>query len=468
MSEDLNTTEKAYTLSELSLTSSNGKKVDIFPQLVELSIFEDIYSPTLSGKITMADSVDLFAEMPISGFEFLTVTLSKPGNWSFFVLEKTFRIYKMEMEEINQATASAQAYTLYFCSEENLVSASKKISKSYKGKKISDMVKDIVENYLETSGDKFFPENIEQTYGVFDIVVPYMSPLNAITWLSNRAVSSGSQTSSANYLFYEDSFGYNFRSIEKLFQKETKAKYRFKPKNVSTAPDFQNTVEEDVYTVIRYDFINIFDVLKNINNGMFSSQLFAFDILRQKVTKQEFNYNTLFGSTKHIEGQGTTNRPAPFHNEYKDRTGKSITENYFSVLKMYPTTREHDTDSSITQYQPGIKPNLVENWLLSRISQLSQLNYFKLKLVVPGNTYLSVGNIIEFDVPLATLRSPGEPTSNPYHSGRFLITAIRHKIDIKSYEMIIEATRDCVSYNYQNATRNDQDIETQSSSFGLG
>jgi len=466
MSEDLNTTEKAYSLSELSITSSNGKKVDIFPQLVELSIFEDIYSPTLSGKITLADSVDLFAELPLSGFEFLTVTLSKPGNWSFFVLEKTFRIYKMEMEETNQATASAQAYTLYFCSEENLISSSKKISKSYKGKKISDIITDIVENYLETSEDKFSPQNIEQTYGVFDIIVPYMSPLNAITWLSNRAISSGSQTSSANYLFYEDSFGYNFRSIEKLVQKETRARYKFKPKNVSTSPDFQNTVEEDVYTVIRYDFLNIFDVLKNISNGMFSSQLFAFDILRQKVTKQEFNYNTLFNSAKHIEGQGTTNTPAPFHNEYKDRTGKSITENYLSVLKMYPTTKEHNTDGAITEYQPGIKPNLVENWLLSRVSQLSQLNYFKLKLVVPGNTFLTVGSIIEFELPLATLRAPGETTGNPYHSGRFLITAIRHKIDIKSYEMIIEATRDCVSYNYDNATSNDQDIQPSSSGLG--
>ncbi len=103
---------------------------------------------------------------------------------------------------------------------------------------------------------------------------------------------------------------------------------------------------------------------------------------------------------------------------------------------------------------------------MSRVSQLSQLNYFKLKLVVPGNTFLTVGSIIEFELPLATLRAPGEPTSNPYHSGRFLITAIRHKIDIKSYEMIIEATRDCVSYNYQNATRNDQDIQPSSSELG--
>lgn len=451
MTENKSVTEKSYSISELSITGSNGTKVDILGFLVELSIFEDIYSPTMSGMLMMSDSVDLFSEIPLSGFEFLTVALEKPDGWFDAVLAKTFRIYKMDVQGVNLATSSNQVYTLFFCSEENLVSESRKISKSYKSKKISEMVKDIVENYLETSENKFFDENIDQTFGVFDIVIPFMTPLNAITWLSNRAVSSGSQSASANYLFYENSFGYNFKSIEKLFQARTKAKYTYRPKNIDTPTEPLETL---IFNAIRYDFIKVFDVLTSINAGMFSSKLLAFDILRQKVTEQNFDYNTLFNSAKHVE-----QRAAPFHNQYKDRTGNMITENHSSVVKLYPTTKDHNTDSSITRYQPGIKPNLVENWLLSRISQLSQLNYFKLKLVVPGNMYVTVGDIIEFDIPLTTIRVPGEETYNPYHSGRYLITAVRHIITIKGYEMVIEATRDCVSFNYPNSTLNDQDVD---------
>lgn len=451
MTENKSVTEKSYSLSELSITSSNGKKFDVFSQLVELSIFEDIYSPTMSGTLTISDSIDLFSEIPLSGFEFLTISLEKPDGWFDVILSKTFRIYKMDVQGVNLATSSNQVYTLFFCSEENLISESRKISKSYKGKKISEIVKDIVENHLETSENKFFEENIDQTFGVFDIVIPYMTPLNAITWLSNRAVSSGSQITSANYLFYENNFGYNFKSIEKLFQARTKAKYTYRPKNIDTATEPLETL---IFNAIRYDFIKVFDILSNVNSGMFSSKLLSFDILRQKVTEQNFNYNTLFTNARHVEPRG-----APFHSQYKDRTGKIITENHSSVVKLYPTTKDHNTDSSITRYQPGIRPNLVENWLLSRISQLSQLNYFKLKLVVPGNMYVTVGDIIEFDVPLTTIRVSGEETYNPYHSGRYLITAVRHKIDIRSYEMIIEATRDCVSFNYPDSSLNDQEID---------
>ena len=114
-------------------------------------------------------------------------------------------------------------------------------------------------------------------------------------------------------------------------------------------------------------------------------------------------------------------------------------------MKMYPTNKNHDTNFNIARKQPAINQNLVESWMLQRASQISQLNYFKLKLVVPGDTLIRVGDIIDFTVPLATGDSLEIENKNPYYSGRYLITAIRHKMNYESYEMIIEATRDCLS-----------------------
>ena len=86
--------------------------------------------------------------------------------------------------------------------------------------------------------------------------------------------------------------------------------------------------------------------------------------------------------------------------------------------------------------------------MLQRISQINQLNYFKLKLVIPGDTYITIGDVIEFEMPLHSTKVKGEKNINPFYSGRYLITAIRHKLNKESYEMVVEATKDCLSTSY--------------------
>jgi len=138
----------------------------------------------------------------------------------------------------------------------------------------------------------------------------------------------------------------------------------------------------------------------------------------------------------------------PFHMNYLDRFNNSIEKNFFASTKMYPTNRNHDTYLPISSKQPGIIPNMVEIWMLQRTSQINQLNYLKLKLLLPGDPTLTIGDIIQFQVPLAQSKDNQSKNINPYHSGRYLVTAIRHLIDNHRYEMIVEATRDCLSASY--------------------
>ena len=126
---------------------------------------------------------------------------------------------------------------------------------------------------------------------------------------------------------------------------------------------------------------------------------------------------------------------------------------------MYPTNAKHNTKTAISRRQPGINPNLVESWMLQRASQLNQLNYFKLKLSVPGDTLITIGDIIEFRLPLINSKIKGEKNENPYYSGRYLITAIRHQMNTSKYEMVLEATRDCLSERYKDALNSNSDMK---------
>ena len=443
MSDQIYTTEKGYVLKELFITSSNGDTVNIFNIMLELNMFEDIYNSTVSGSIVINDSIDLFAAMPLSGFEFVKVLLEKPGSEREVVFEKIFRIYKMQIADVKEATTSNQNYILYFCSEENILSLSRRISKSYRGKTTSNIIRDILKNQLGVSSNKLISTNIEETSGVHDIIVPFMNPLTAISWLAARTVSSTSKSHGATFMFYENTQGYNFKSLETLFQKQTKAKYSYIPKNREPLPT-DNSITE-IRNVIKYEFMSVFDIISGISSGMFSSTLKTIDLLKLKASDYALNYSEFFNNTSHIEDK---KKAFEFQNEYEDRYKNKIHENYYSLMRMYPTNRNHDTDSVIASKQPSIKQNFVEKWLLQRITQVNQLNYFKLKLVIPGDTYITIGDIIEFNLPMVGSKDPGNSNDNPFHTGRYLITAIRHKINIDNYEMIVEATRDCVSQSY--------------------
>lgn len=278
-----------------------------------------------------------------------------------------------------------------------------------------------------------------------------MSPFAAISWLAARTVSASPKSFGANFMFYENTQGYNFRSLETLFQKPSKAKYTYKVKNVDFSDD---TSVSEIQDVIKYEFMKNYDILNGINSGMFSSVLKGVDLTRLQVNDSVMNYDTFFSNSVHIERKNAF----PFHNQYQDRLKNKTHENYFAARRMYPTNRTHDTNPTISKKQPSIKQNLVEAWMLQRITQINQLNYFKLKMVIPGDTYLMIGDIIEFDLPLVAAKNPGEKNINPYYSGRYLVTAIRHIFDYHRYEMVIEATRDCLSAPYPTSLNDNPDI----------
>lgn len=442
--------EKSFELKELIIISSDGKSFDVYPQLVQISIFEDIYNSTMSGEITLSDSVDLMSILPLNGFNFIGITVLKPGYEKQVILEKIFRIYKMTHNGANQTTRSNQMYTLHFCSEENLVSLSRLLSKSYKGKTSSDIIKDILLNQVSVSPRKYNVNNIESSSGRYDIIIPNINPLQAASWVATRTISSTGGSSGAAYMFFENRNGYNFKSLETLFMQKTKVKYRFKQKNIDVVDE---TLDEEYHDVIKYEHMNVFDTLKAISLGMFSSVLKAIDLVRLRADDTVFNYNNFFNNSTHINNQkqDVYKLGYQFQNEFEDRLNNKVYENFFANRRMYPTNKDHDNISAISSKQPGIKPNFVEKWMLQRISQIQQLNYLKLKLVAPGDVFLTVGDVIEFDVPSIKSVVKGENNINPYYSGRYLITAIRHKLDYQNYEMIMEVTRDCLSAQYPNS-----------------
>src|ERR1700733_12205265 len=197
-----------YKISSLAIVTSAGQSVDIRNIMLELNIYEDVFSPVITGDVTIGDGADIISTYMLHGNEFLLVDVDKPTLNK--PIQKIFRIYKISDRKFG--TASLQNYTLYFCSEELLLSTQLLVSKSYKGLRIDQMVNDLLVNKLQVNPNKISNGIFSQTQTNFDIIIPRMQPLEAIQWLTPRAYNNNQNL----WFFFENKDGFNFTSYENL------------------------------------------------------------------------------------------------------------------------------------------------------------------------------------------------------------------------------------------------------------
>ena len=88
---------------------------------------------------------------------------------------------------------------------------------------ISDSVEKIFTDRLKTEK----PLDIEQSANRYNFIGNGRKPFYMLNLLSKQGVPQGSDGSSAGFLFYETSTGYNFKSIEGLFKQDKKKSYIF-------------------------------------------------------------------------------------------------------------------------------------------------------------------------------------------------------------------------------------------------
>ena len=156
-----------YSIQTLNLLTASGQKFELKKLLVELSYYEDIYSFVTSGYITIVDAQGFIELMRLTGNEFIEVNFGKVKGGKNDT-DQLFRIYKSSARKPS-GNQNSEVYTLYFCSEELLLSEQSKISKSFKGNKISNIVNNILTDKLKVKSTKI--DKIEETTGIYDFII---------------------------------------------------------------------------------------------------------------------------------------------------------------------------------------------------------------------------------------------------------------------------------------------------------
>ena len=62
----------------IEVFSHKRERIDISAQMIELSIYEDIFTNTIHGTIAISDSFDLIHNFPFIGEELINIKLKTP------------------------------------------------------------------------------------------------------------------------------------------------------------------------------------------------------------------------------------------------------------------------------------------------------------------------------------------------------------------------------------------------------
>jgi hypothetical protein len=411
-----------FSIKKLVIISKLGN-IDIQNIFQELNIFDSILIPCISGNVLIADSLGLSSKLLFDGSEYLDVDISKSNETGFTNIQKRFRIYKQS--DRTNSNQNSELYVLHFVSDEMVYSEQQKINQSYTGT-YSQIALSVLQDYLKVNLNKV---NVEKTEGIHSVVIPLLSPIDTMNWLTRRSVG---RDKLADFIFFENKFGFNFKSLSTIYQTAPTLNIKFQPKNL--VPELQ----DEFLGVTDFKFSSTFDILENIKNGYYSNRFIGFDILTRTLVQTDL------GLLNNYKGAHLNKTPNVFSSP--NREGKDPGQMPFSKVSLYPFQYFRTTQAYTKQNDPSTA-NLIDNthtYIPQRKAILNNLLQRRVTINLPGNFGISSGFILNLEVQNYSLHTDGgdKDKTDKSLSGKYLVIGARHIIRPSKHETVCELVAD--------------------------
>jgi hypothetical protein len=440
-----------YRIKELFIQGKEGPPVNIQNLFEEVNLYDSIFLPVCSGNIIITDTIRLTDRLRFDGTEVISIYLTKEKQYSALSYRKNFRIYKQsDRTNINQNT---ERYILHFVADEYISSTQQKVNKSYK-ETYSKAARNIMDQFIKTQHPKIF----ENSFGIRDIIIPNLSPLEAIDWCAKRALS---QKNSPEFVFYSDSNNFNFVTLSNLLKQKPilDSPIRFGAKNLTSG----NPVNE-LYMAKGLEIVSQTDIVDKIQKGVYSGSLVGFDTSTGAINTQKNDFEKNYAATEHANKN-------PLDINMKNENGTTLQTSYDSNKAVYVTRGDRVNSNYIKQADPKSinKNEAYEKLVIQRKAIFSNLTSRKIKLSMPGNFLLTSGKMIELDVAPFSVKSSAEKEARDKSlSGKYLIVATRHVLGLNKHTTFIEIATDSTTDKRKISGSSAQDALARKKISGTG
>lgn len=181
--------QQEYFIESAVLTADRLKEqYDIRSYIFALNFFESLDKPYVTGQVMFMDDIGLIQEIQLKGTEQITFKIrsgSSPEGGATW--QMTFNI--VSIIEATRTSERVEAYHINLISPHAFRDQNIKISRSYTGR-ITEISEAILKNHLEVDLDRSYADGETEVQEPVRIITPYISPLESVVWLIDRATTS--------------------------------------------------------------------------------------------------------------------------------------------------------------------------------------------------------------------------------------------------------------------------------------
>ncbi len=438
----------SFKLNSVAITPVGATEADLITDLVmRLDYFEDIKYPSVAAKMLIQDNANnMIASMPIQGYEKVTIKLQSSDQVDH---EYNFRIYKVENRT---STERMQIYELGLVSDEALVNEATRVAKTLRGKPDA-IVKEILKTYISTEKEIFTDKS------VYNIIFQpgKKTPFSIINSLKSKSVPEGTSVKAkkkpsdksnstsksdvastdksdyntsggtAGYFFYENASGYHFKSIDGLCSVDNFNGTEPVAKYYQDREDSSSSGPERKIGSISYE--HEIDIMSKLRLGAYSSLIAFYNFSTGAYEEHVYSLADEYENLGHMGSQGGLPAGQKELSQYPTRVMSVLLdhETWFNGAAVASPEEKDGADGDTADF-----PDFQKHYISQSISRLNSLENQKLRISVPGNPSLMVGDKIEILIPnQIPTRDRTEQSYDDEHSGVYLISQVNHAFSPK-------------------------------------
>lgn len=403
-------------IEECILLMNDGKTIDFVEQLDSVTLYEDIYSPFITGFITVTDTLDIPGNFGRAGRDLLKLRISTPTIDAKQYIDGFFVVYKMS--DRVEVRDRMQGYQLHFASAEFGIDMMKAVSRTFSG-----TPSDIVKTILESSLGSVKPFNAETTNNTVKYTSNFWSPSKNFAYLASMASNT---KSASTYMFYENRDGYNFRSLESInsdpllqsfYGNDFTTDTNTDPKAVKFGTARRNPIK-DYKSIGGLRIDTSFDFLRDYSDGMIKTKMYSHDLTTKRLDIKSVDLIS--------DDLGKMNK----NKFYTDDVIKNTEGLLMNMNRHYDVLDKGDG----TDFR----------WKQRRLMQLGQYRAGIVEIDVYGRTDYTIGKKVSLDLNKMTLIGKTDTRSDyldKLYSGTYIITAIVHRINRQEHRCNIELAK---------------------------
>lgn len=386
--------------------------IDITGLVANITIYEDIMSPFLTGMISVLDATALGEALPLIGEELIFLEIKTPGfdGEPNYIRKGIFHLYKMESRE--NLKLKTAGYNLCFTSIEAVTDVNARISKTYNGK-ISDSVQSLISSVPGLNASK--NAVVEATSNNEIHTSNFWTPTQNIYYLAGRALN---EINNPSYVFFENNEGFVFASIDRLFQlPEIQS---FVRDSKMRDPEGPQNLEEEYAKVLDMSVPTMYNYFERVQEGYYGSSVYHYDLVSKRLNFKNLVAFDMLKKAKLNQAPAATNNL-----QFLPEAAMSL-----NVIHkdLYPGS-----------------PMLTIDHNNRRMALLKQVTTLTVNIRVFGRLDYSVGNTVyltAYKDAAADKQQTADADIDEVITGKYLITALSHEITRQNHYTNLELSKD--------------------------